>query len=47
MPRGKIISCLKDCKIIPKGYPYHVVRVKDLKCETPSIELVPVVREFL
>ena len=32
--------------MIAKGYLYHVVRVMDLKCETPSIESVPVVREF-
>ena len=44
--RGQIISCLKACKMIAKGCSYHVVRVKDLECETPSIQLVPVVREF-
>ena len=30
---------VKDCL-------YHVVRIKDLECETPSIKPVPVVREF-
>ena len=25
---------------------YHVVMVKDLECETPSIEVVPLLREF-
>ena len=46
MSRGKIIACLKACKIIAKGYLYHVVGVRDLKCEILSIESVPVVREF-
>ena len=46
MPRGKIISCFKACKIIAKGCLCCVVRVKDLECETPTIEYVPVVRKF-
>lgn len=46
MPRGQIISCLKSCKMIANGYTYHVVRVKNLECETPSIESVSIVREF-
>ncbi|XP_015167771.1 uncharacterized protein [Solanum tuberosum] len=44
--RGRIISCLKACKMIFKGCIYHVVRVKDLESETPPLESVPVVREF-
>ena len=32
--------------IIDRGCIYHVMRVIDLEFETPSIELVPVVREF-
>ena len=47
MRRGQIISYLKSCKMIAKGFLYHVVRFKDLECETLSIELVPIVREFL
>ena len=47
MTRGQIISYLKGCKMIANNCLYYVVRVKDLKCETPSIESVPVVREFL
>ena len=38
IPRGRIISCLKACKIISKGCLYHIVRVKDLDYENPSIE---------
>ena len=33
--------------MISKGYPYHLVRVKDSSCETPTHLLVPVVCEFL
>ena len=32
--------------MISKGYLYHVVWFKDLYCEIPPIELVPVVSEF-
>ena len=32
IPRGRIISCLKACKMISKGCLYHIVRVKDLDC---------------
>ena len=46
MPRSKIISFLKACRMIAKGFLYHVVRVKDLECETHYIETVPLVREF-
>ena len=46
MPRAQIISCLKACKMIIKGCLYHVVSVKDLECESPSIKSVPIVREF-
>ena len=46
MPKGQIISCLKASKMKAKGCLYHVVRVKDLECETPFIELVPIGREF-
>ena len=30
IPRNRIISCLKACKIISKGCLYHIVRVKFL-----------------
>ena len=46
MQMGQIISCFKACIIIAEGCRYHMVRVKDLECETHSIESVPVVREF-
>ena len=47
IPRGRIISCIKTCKMIYKGPLYHIVSVKDFDSGTPPIELVPVVREFL
>ena len=46
IPRGRIISCLKACKIISKGCLYHKVRVQDLDSEIPPIGSVPIVREF-
>ena len=46
IPRGRIISCLKACEMISNGFPYHIVRVKDLDSEIPSIEFVLVVSEF-
>ena len=45
-PRGKLISCLKTCKLIFDGCLYHIGKVRDLQYEDPSIESVPVVREF-
>ena len=45
--RGKIISFVKSFKIIAKGCLYHIVIVRDLESEVPSIESVTIVREFL
>ena len=47
IPRGRIISCLKACKIISNGCLYLIVRVQDLNSKIPPIESVPVVNEFL
>ncbi|KAH0727836.1 hypothetical protein KY290_003558 [Solanum tuberosum] len=44
--RGQFVSCLKARKMISKGCIYHIVRVKDVESETPSLESVPVVSEF-
>ena len=46
IPRGRIISCLKACRMISKGCLYHIIRVQDLYSEIPPIESVPVVSEF-
>lgn len=31
--RGPITSCVKACKIMSKGFLYHIVRVKDLESQ--------------
>ncbi|XP_049414730.1 uncharacterized protein LOC125877491 [Solanum stenotomum] len=46
IPRGQFVSCLKAREIISKRCIYHLVRVKDVESETPSLESVPVVNEF-
>ena len=43
---GRFISYLKARKMIYKGYLYHLVWFKDSISETPTLELVPTVREF-
>ncbi|TMX04496.1 hypothetical protein EJD97_008246 [Solanum chilense] len=43
IPTGRIISCLKACKMISKGCLYHIVRVQDLNSDVPPIESVTVV----
>ena len=45
--KGKFISCLKAQKMIAKGCIYHLVQVRDENSETPTIESVLVVNEFL
>lgn len=46
-PRGRFISYLEARNIIRKGYIYHLVRVQDVKVESPTIQSIPVVNEFL
>ena len=46
IPRGRIISYLKSCKMISKGCLYHIVRVTDLESDIPPIESIPVVKDF-
>jgi len=45
-PKNYFISYLKDRKLISKGCLYHLVRVKDVKFETLTIQLVNIVNEF-
>jgi len=45
-PIDRFISYLKARKMISKGYLYHLVRVKDSRSESPTLESVPVVNEF-
>ncbi|XP_070009750.1 uncharacterized protein [Nicotiana sylvestris] len=44
--RGKFISYLKARKMIRKGYIYHLVQVRDVEIESPTIQSILVVNEF-
>ena len=46
LPKSHFISYLKARKLISKGCIYHLVRVKDTKSETPTLQSVNVVNEF-
>ena len=45
IPRDRIISCVKTCKMITKVYLFHIVRVQDLDSKIAPIESVLVVSE--
>ncbi|KAH0641960.1 hypothetical protein KY290_033563 [Solanum tuberosum] len=45
-PRGKFISYLKAKKMMSNGYICHLVRVKNIDVESPSLQSIPVVNEF-
>ncbi|WMV14243.1 hypothetical protein MTR67_007628 [Solanum verrucosum] len=45
--KGQFISFLKSRKIISKGCIYHLIRVRDIDSETPTLESVLIVNEFL
>ncbi|XP_070010459.1 uncharacterized protein [Nicotiana sylvestris] len=45
-PRGRFISYLKARKMIAKGCIYHIVRVKDAAAEIPTLQSIPVVKEY-
>ncbi|XP_075103597.1 uncharacterized protein LOC142178166 [Nicotiana tabacum] len=45
-PRGRFISYLKDRKMISKGYIYHLVRLRDVDAQIPTLQSVPIVNEF-
>ena len=38
IPKGRIISCIKTCKMISKGCRYNIIRVNDLDSKNPPIE---------
>ncbi|KAH0636218.1 hypothetical protein KY285_035973 [Solanum tuberosum] len=46
MPKGQFASYLKARKMISKGCFYHLVRVRDVDSETPSLESVPIFNEI-
>ena len=41
IPRGRIMSCLKACKMISKGCLYHIVRVQYLDSEILPLSRTP------
>ncbi|XP_049397246.1 uncharacterized protein LOC125861371 [Solanum stenotomum] len=45
-PRGKFISYLKAKKMVSKGYICHLVRVKNIDAEPPTLQSISVVNEF-
>ena len=45
-PKSHFISYLKARKLISKGCIYHLVRVKDIKSKTPTLQLVSIINEF-
>ena len=46
MPRGKFIYHIKATKTIFKGYICHLVRVKNIDVEPPTLQSIQVVCEF-
>lgn len=46
-PKGRFISHFKARKMISKGYICHLVRVRDVEAESPTIQSVPIVNEFI
>ncbi|KAH0765074.1 hypothetical protein KY285_000945 [Solanum tuberosum] len=45
-PKGKFVSYLKAKKRMSKGYICHLVRVKNIDVEPPTLQSIPVVNEF-
>jgi len=45
-PRGRFISYLKARKMIAKGCIYHIVRVRDADAEIPTLQSIPIVKEY-
>ena len=43
IPRNRIISYLKACKMISKGCLYHIVSFQDLDSGSPSLEFSKVI----
>jgi len=47
MPKSQFVSCLQARNMVSKGCIYHLVWVRDMDSETPSLESVPIVNEYL
>ncbi|XP_070025507.1 uncharacterized protein [Nicotiana sylvestris] len=45
-PRGRFISYLKARKMIAKGCIYHILRVIDVDAEIPTLQSIPVLKEY-
>ncbi|XP_070032736.1 uncharacterized protein [Nicotiana tomentosiformis] len=45
-PKGRFISYIKERKMIRKSYIYHLVRVQDVKAESPTLQSILVLNEF-
>ncbi|XP_070034782.1 uncharacterized protein [Nicotiana tomentosiformis] len=45
-PRGRFISYLKARKMIAKGCIYHIVRVRDVDAQIPTLQSIPIVKEY-
>ncbi|XP_070020167.1 uncharacterized protein [Nicotiana sylvestris] len=45
-PRGRFVSYLKARKMVAKGCIYHIVQVKDADVEIPTLQSIPVVKEY-
>lgn len=44
MPKSRLVSYLKERELISKGV--YLVRVNDSSVEVPSLQLVPIVKDF-
>lgn len=44
--KGRFISYLKAQKLISKGCIYHMIRVRDVSSEVPSLESIHIIKEI-
>lgn len=47
MPKDQFVSCLKAKNMISQGCMYHLIRFRDRDSQNPTLELVPLMNEFL
>ena len=45
-PTGLIVYYLNACKMLSKGYLYHLAKFSDLERKVPSIDSASIVNEF-
>ncbi|XP_070029560.1 uncharacterized protein [Nicotiana sylvestris] len=46
MPKGRLISYLKERKMISKGYIYHLIHIRDADAKPHTLQSIPMVNEF-